>query len=185
VLAILCGIPLAVIFAFVALSRIKRSGQGGRGLAIAGLAVSAAWVLLFAALIAIGASQEAPRDSAGVVTRPASVDVDDLKKGDCIVAVPEGDGSVRDIDVTPCTSPHRAEVYATFDLPGGEYPGTTRASDLADEGCGERAPTIDSTAGGELDIFFVYPQRGSWALGDRSVTCFVATTTPVTSTIVP
>ena len=125
------------------------------------------------------------RDSTGAVREPGRVDVTDLKPGDCLVAIPEDTSDVSAVDATPCTNAHRVEVFATFDLPGGEYPGVSQARQLADDGCGRRVPTIGSTAGGKLDLYYVYPQKRSWSLGDRSVTCFVATSTPVTSKIVP
>ncbi len=136
-------------------------------------------------LVAIGIAAGPSRDTTGAVTRPTSLDVGDLETGDCLVAIPADTSSVSDVDVTPCTNAHRAEVFATFDLPSGDYPGVPRARQLADDGCSERTPTISTTAGGELDMYYVYPQKASWSLGDRSVTCFVATTTPVTSKIVP
>jgi hypothetical protein len=51
------GFPLilSAVFGIVALVQIRDRQQRGKGLAIAGLAVSAAWVLLFALLITIGA----------------------------------------------------------------------------------------------------------------------------------
>ncbi len=185
VLSIIGGVLLSVVFGFVALSRIKRSGQGGRGLAIAALVISAVWVVVLAVLVAIAVAAGPARDTGGAVTKPTSLDVGDLKTGDCLVAIPADTSDVSDVDVTPCTNAHRAEVFATFDLPSGDYPGLTQARQLADDGCSERTPTISTTAGGKLDLYYVYPQKASWSLGDRSVTCFVATSTPVTSKIVP
>ncbi|HEY0119760.1 MAG TPA: DUF4190 domain-containing protein [Cellulomonas sp.] len=37
---------LALIFGFIALSRIKKSGARGRGMAIAGLSIGAAWIVI-------------------------------------------------------------------------------------------------------------------------------------------
>jgi Domain of unknown function (DUF4190) len=44
----LCGIPaiLAICFGFAGLSQIKRTGQRGRGMAIAGIIVAVAWLAL-------------------------------------------------------------------------------------------------------------------------------------------
>jgi hypothetical protein len=41
------GIPLGLIFGIVALGKIRRTGQGGKGLAIAGLVLTGAWVALW------------------------------------------------------------------------------------------------------------------------------------------
>jgi uncharacterized protein DUF4190 len=59
----LCGLGpiLGVIFGFVALNQIKQSGQQGRGLALAGIAISIATlvigVIVFIVLMVVGANQ--------------------------------------------------------------------------------------------------------------------------------
>ena len=45
---------LGLIFGFVALSQCKRTGQQGRGMAIAGIILSSLWIALFATIIAVG-----------------------------------------------------------------------------------------------------------------------------------
>ncbi len=58
VLSVLGGLLLAVVFAFVARGRIKRSNGAltGTGLTTAALVISALWALAIAALIGLGAS---------------------------------------------------------------------------------------------------------------------------------
>jgi hypothetical protein len=46
---------LGIIFGSIALSRIRMTGQGGRGLAIAGIVLGSCWLALFVILFAIGA----------------------------------------------------------------------------------------------------------------------------------
>jgi hypothetical protein len=89
------------------------------------------------------------------------------------------------MDVTPCTNAHRAEVFATFDLKKGDYPGETLAAQQAESGCSDRVPKLKNADADDLDLFYVYPKKVSWALGDRSVTCFVASKTPLTTRLVP
>lgn len=50
----LCVLPgiVGVILGFVSLPQIKRSGQSGRGLAIAGIVAGALWIICFILLIA-------------------------------------------------------------------------------------------------------------------------------------
>jgi prolipoprotein diacylglyceryltransferase len=50
IFGIIGGVLLSVIFGFVALSQIKKRNERGRGMAIAGLSISGAWV----ALICVG-----------------------------------------------------------------------------------------------------------------------------------
>jgi hypothetical protein len=57
--ALLCGISavLGIVFGHIALSQIKRTGQGGRGLAIAGLIIGYLLLLLTIVLfIAVAAA---------------------------------------------------------------------------------------------------------------------------------
>ena len=58
VVALICCAPLGVIFGHVALSQISKTGEGGRGLAIAGLVIGyiACAVGLIAVLGASGGS---------------------------------------------------------------------------------------------------------------------------------
>jgi Domain of unknown function (DUF4190) len=46
---------LGIVFGAVALSRIRTTGQGGKGLAIAGIVLGSCWLALFVILIVIGA----------------------------------------------------------------------------------------------------------------------------------
>ncbi len=185
VLSLPAVLLLSVPFGFVALSRIKRSGQGGRGLAIAALAISAVWALLIALAVVGNLVDDPKRDTSGAVTKPATAEVNDLKVGDCLVDAPQESDNVGDMGVTPCTNAHRAEVFATFDLKKGDYPGETLAAQQAESGCSDRVPKLKNAVADDLDLFYVYPKKVSWALGDRSVTCFVASKTPLTTRLVP
>src|SRR5215469_9870554 len=46
---------LGIVFGSVALGRIRRTGQSGRGLAIAGIVLGSCWLAFFVLLIVIGA----------------------------------------------------------------------------------------------------------------------------------
>jgi hypothetical protein len=185
VLAIVGVVPVALVLGFVALARIRRSGRGGRGLAIASLVISALWVLVVGGLIAVGLVVGGKRDANGVITKPGSLQATELKKGDCLRSVPASDTSVTSVEVTPCTQAHRAEVYAAFDLPDGDYPGDAKATAVAEKGCTDRLPTLPAGAGENLDLYYLTPQQGGWKLGDRSVTCFVVSPTPATQPLLP
>ncbi len=87
------------------------------------------------------------------------------------------------VDATPCTTAHSAEVFATFDLPDGAYPGETQVTSTAEKGCTDRLPTLPA-GGDDLDLYYLTPQQAGWKLGDRSVTCFVVSATPVTKRLV-
>jgi len=54
IFGIIGGSLFAWIFGGVALSKIKQTGQSGRGMAITGIVLGIAWVVLFAIIVAVG-----------------------------------------------------------------------------------------------------------------------------------
>jgi len=65
VLGILGGAILAIIFGFVALSQIKKSGAKGRGMAIAGVVLGFVWSALFVILIIAAVIASSPSRYSG------------------------------------------------------------------------------------------------------------------------
>jgi MFS family permease len=116
VLGILGGTILSVIFAIVALVQVKGRHQRGRGLAIAALVISAAWIAAIASVIGYGISAQ------GTSVRAA-----DLRTGDCIK-----DAYERQLPTwvkrVSCDRPHHGEVFAVLTPPGDCGP---RLSDYA------------------------------------------------------
>lgn len=84
VLSVLGGILLSVIFALVALGRIRKGRrQRGRGMAIAALWISGAWALLIAAVIVLGvtgALDDPNADHYQGVKREVAVVIDDFEQ---------------------------------------------------------------------------------------------------------
>ncbi len=105
------------------------------------------------------------------------VDITSLAVGDCVRDMAFSDGFAPDfVDVVDCTRLHTDEVYATFTLRDGTYPGDQRVEALADRGCVKRfaAYVGSSTARTTLDIYFVTPSKESWSLDhDQGVLCTV------------
>lgn len=94
-----------------------------------------------------------------------------LQAGNCFNSGPND----QTISVQPCTSPHDAEVFATFPLTGQAYPGTTVAQAEAQAGCVARIgtymdPVLAQTA---MDQEYIYPDPVAWQAGDRTVVCDV------------
>jgi len=83
VLAVFGGIVLSVVFALIALSRIRKGRrQQGRGLAIAALWVSGAWALLIAGIVVLavtGALDDDNADKYHGVKREVAVVIDDFE----------------------------------------------------------------------------------------------------------
>jgi hypothetical protein len=119
-------------------------------------------------------------DSSAIVT-PGSVDVFEVRVGDCFEeefasANASESAEVFDVDAVPCDQEHQSEVYATFDLPDGDYPGEKEVVQLASEGCVERFADFVGTSYGStrLDVNYLFPTRRSWEdTGDREVACAV------------
>jgi hypothetical protein len=107
----------------------------------------------------------------------------ELKTGDCLTTAPVAE-RLGSIHVTPCTKPHRAEVYAVFNLPTGDYPGEQAMTKRVENGCTTRLPRINGKQRG-LGVGYIRPQRLYWQLGHRSVICLVESSRPVTTRLVP
>jgi hypothetical protein len=170
------SIPLSVIFGIVALRRIRRLGQTGRGLAIAGIVLSGVWLLLAVAVIAIGATTQATRSSStGRIAHKGQLSVFSLAVGDCFNN-PTTSTGVRSVAAIPCTQPHNAQVYSKFQLSGSNfsYPGSSKTVRLAENGCNGRLSVIDkSKTTNDMTVRFLYPEEGAWIDGQRTVSCLV------------
>ncbi|MEU3253597.1 DUF4190 domain-containing protein [Streptomyces sp. NPDC006997] len=185
VTSLACLAPLGLVFGVVALRQIARRGERGKGLAIAGLSVSGA-VLLLAAVIfpTVDFRVWTPpaRDDGGQVTEAGWTTLDRLEPGDCFTprdALPEeGTPSLDDtsVRVVPCDRPHRAEAYASFALDDeGTFPGRERLTEAARPRCGELylEYSLDPLAFGPLQTYFFHPDPSGWRDGWRTVLCWV------------
>lgn len=76
----------------------------------------------------------------------------------------------------PCEEPHVNEVYATFDLPDGDFPGRQELEELSEDGCMERFAEYTGVGYYEtsLEVSYLFPTRESWSMGDRAVICAVS-----------
>ena len=187
VLGLVGGFVFSPIFGVVALRRIKRFGQRGRGLAIAGLILSGAWVVLIVIVAVISNLGNATRSPAtGKITNSGSLSVFSLAVGDCFNN-PPGATSLTSVTAIPCSQAHNAQIYARFSLSGSilSYPGNTALTRTATNGCNARAGIIDkSKITNSMTIRFLFPLADSWLDGQRIVTCMIANPTEnVTSSL--
>jgi hypothetical protein len=95
------------------------------------------------------------RDGRGRVIEPTTVDVRELRVGDCLSGV-EGGESVA-VQAVPCRAPHRGQVHSQVQLPDGAWPGRKRVLSAAERRCAAS--------------FFFVPSQSSWHQDDRVVTC--------------
>ena len=94
-----------------------------------------------------------------------------VRAGDCI-DVPAS-GTV--VHVVACANPHDAEIFGTFQLAGGSWPGDSTARQQAAAGCESRLgsylnPQLDTS---NLTQSYVYPGQQAWTSGQRTVVCEV------------
>ncbi|MFF4148242.1 DUF4190 domain-containing protein [Streptomyces sp. NPDC001698] len=187
VTSLLCLAPLGLTLGVVALVQISKKGQQGKGLAIAGISVSGAVLLLAAAVVAgvlnfrvwtISAS-----DSGEVPGRGWST-VHLLKVGDCFFTPgaelpkrdrpPLGNAIVKRV---PCDESHRGEAYATFALSEQrDFPGHDAIGAIAGPQCKKLLfdYSVDPVAFGYLQTYYYYPDEHGWASGKRTVQCWAA-----------
>lgn len=179
VFGVLCCVPgVGLVLGPLALRRIRRRGERGTGLAVGGTVLSAIGLVLWGLMLATGGApafwqgvKEVARGGAGVT----------LEKGDCFDA-PGGRlaGETRDVDVVPCSGGHDGEVFASFRLRGGDYPGDERVGDTAGARCyGLRdGYAMDGWAlPDDVDVYYLTPTEESWSAGDREVTCLFGSVT--------
>ncbi|MEV5435559.1 septum formation family protein [Streptomyces sp. NPDC052682] len=179
VLGILCFLPaVGLVLGLVALRQIRRRGERGKGMAVAGAVLSCVGLALWGVTLSTGILGEAwqgIKDSAnGEGTAYA------LAKGDCF-DTPTGslEGDAYDVDEVPCSRRHDGEVFAVIDLPRGAYPGDDKVTGIADDRCStlQDRYAMDSWAVPEnVDVYYLVPSRSSWTLGDREITCLFGST---------
>ncbi|EWM14427.1 DUF4190 domain-containing protein [Kutzneria sp. 744] len=160
------GLVLGLVFGIIALVDIRRTGQRGKGLAIAGISVSGVWILLVGAFLVVGLFAAA--------TDPdrASSSSYDIKPGQCFDRPTTSKGAT--VTVRDCATPHDAEAFAVEPVPGSAYPGLTVVESLGSRKCPDDSDRFLTPGLNYPDfaVHYLYPQESSWSRGDRSVICF-------------
>jgi Septum formation len=160
-------VPISVASGVASLIGIRRTGRGGHGMAMAGLFLSAAWVIIAAAVGTVGLLTHGFHKPVVIKYREAAVFA--LHEGDCVNS-PNG----QFVSILPCSAPHEAEVFATFALPQARWPGTAAISSEASSGCGSRLDGyLNPQLAVSLSQSFVYPNQVAWTAGTRTVICEV------------
>ncbi len=161
---------LGLPFGLIALRRISRRGTGGRGLAIAGIVLGSSWIVLIGLGVAVAILGSAERSPTGDVVGAGRVTFEDLRVGDCVSELPEGNSIT--VAVEPCSDPHAGEVYEVTTLPAGPWPGEDEVFRLSEGACAEALPAYVSADAGSIgyEIFYFHPLEESWS-ADRNVIC--------------
>ncbi|GEB47361.1 DUF4190 domain-containing protein [Microbacterium testaceum] len=197
ILAIILGFvfPIGGIIAgAVALAQIKRTGEKGRGLAITGIVAGAVisvltilaviGLLIFSFTVGSKASSADPFDvptfpqDGGVTVGPSEAapgdeDTFTLPVGVCLDDVPSG--FISSSNIVECGTAHTYEVFSSFLLTEGSFPGDDAIASAAETGCESAFPSFvgipyDQSA---LNYQYVAPTEGTWADGDREISCLL------------
>jgi hypothetical protein len=199
------GAILGIIFGIVALRRVRRTGQPGRGLAIAGLIFSTIWLLIVAFFVlgagkgpsqpsASGGPSGGPSSSGGDSSSPTakpsssaspgslSANVFALRPGQCFQNPPTSQTELgfTHVTVVSCTKPHNAQAFAQVTVKGTSWPGTDAVKRQADTGCHAQIKenVQASKIKSSMSLRYLYPLKSSWASGHRTITCLIVNSTP-------
>jgi hypothetical protein len=94
-----------------------------------------------------------------------------LQTGECFD--PQG----QSYSLISCDSPHVAEVFATFQLPGSKWPGNAAIQTAASGGCSSRLTGyVNPQLAISLASTYVFPDSVAWQAGTRTVICEVRAT---------
>ncbi|MEU1148725.1 DUF4190 domain-containing protein [Streptomyces sp. NPDC005863] len=179
VLGLLCFLPgVGLVLGLIALAQIKRKGERGKGMAVAGSILSVLAVVAGGARDFMDGFREAARASR---QDTGAFPVDE---GGCLNA-PEGRlDSMKfgyQVDEVPCAGPHDAEVFASYRVHHATYPGDGVLTGVAETKCADLqfAYVMDRWQDfGDADLYYFVPDRTTWRRGDRHVTCLFGAPDP-------
>jgi hypothetical protein len=182
VLGLIGGTILSIIFGIIGLVQIRRTGQRGRGLAIAGITLACVWLVIFIGIFASGGLSVKPSSggsatsATGPIHSTQRINIFSLKPGDCFQNPPASQTilGVTDVTAVPCTVAHNAQAFAQFDATNPSYPGSSALIRQAQSGCQSRESVLNGSAlTSTMRLHFLYPLQTSWAAGKRTITCLV------------
>lgn len=146
----------------------KIYGRAGAGQ----VAMAALAALVIAGCSSFGGPE---RDAdTGELTEAGTIGVFELRVGDCLAELPDGNG-IATINAVPCSQPHTDEIFASVPMPAAEFPGRAEVETFAGEACErEFAGFVGlGSQASTLEYGFLSPTESSWADGDREVLCVV------------
>ena len=191
------GAVAGIVLGILALGQIRRTGQRGRGLAIAGLAFSVLWLVLIGAYFVLHGGSKSPAPpppassghSSSPTARPTtsarpgslSTNVFALRPGQCFQNPPASQTvlGVTYVTVVPCSKPHNAQVFVQFAATGTSYPGVDSLKRQADKGCHARVTknVQPSKIKNSMTLHYLYPLQSSWS-GHKTITCLIVAPKP-------
>ncbi|WP_210728539.1 DUF4190 domain-containing protein, partial [Cellulomonas septica] len=201
--------PVGLGLGIASLRRIRRTGQDGRGLAIAGIVVGAIGTaaivvsivvgLIFFARVATDDSVQAALDDLGETVDEGQTGPDasgdlgywdlrtDLPVGTCLAEYPN-QYDMSDAQVVPCAEPHSTEIVALVQLDGPivddvDDPAYDAAVDVCFTAIDSRAPGLFDV-GGFADVYYPHPDDFEQAGGSTALCTYTADDPNLTGSIV-
>lgn len=167
-------IPIGLGLGIIGLVTTRRGRRRGRNLAVTGLLATIVWVAIGGTLGTVAALTHGFHRPVKVKYTYVQATVFSLRQGECLNNIPSAESP----SLTSCASPHDAEVFATFTLPGASWPGAAAAQQEAQAGCSSRlASYLNPQLAISLTQDYVYPGQVAWQAGTRTVVCEVRATT--------
>jgi Septum formation len=105
-----------------------------------------------------------------------------LRAGDCFNSGQNG----INLTLRSCSTPHDAEVFATFPVIASSWPGDTALRTEAQSGCAARVAGYmnPALAANSFDQEYLYPDKVAWQAGVRTVICDVRSSAgPITGSV--
>ena len=133
-----------------------------------------AWIPIVAIVVLVGILSTARRDEGGAITDAGTVDINDVRVGDCFDLAAEAEQEITQVDGKPCTEPHEYEMFHIATWTGSdEYPSDSDQEQLIIAEC---FPAFESYVGRSYEesvyyIFWTAPTQGAWDDGDRIFQC--------------
>ncbi|MEU3604384.1 DUF4190 domain-containing protein [Streptomyces sp. NPDC035033] len=171
-----CLPPLGLVLGVFALRQIKKRGQNGKGLAIAGTALSTISTLLVVLGLITGQIQEGVRAFRDGMREAAAVRMPtELRTGECFLDDSEQGEYTLGVRVVDCAEPHNGEITGRFEVTGFDaWPGEKKLQQLGEERCETMAGTyaLDTwSLGPDAWTLHYFPDRRAWREGEHRIAC--------------
>jgi hypothetical protein len=134
------------------------------------------WFIGLIVIVAgVGWYLSAKRDDSGQISNSGSLQVADLRAGDCFSLKEEDAQEVGEVDAKRCDETHKYEMFHVADMPDGEYPSDSHMEGFAGQECFPAFAAYVGLAYEDSVLAFIYftPTGDAWDDGDHSVQCAV------------
>ncbi|MFI8322215.1 DUF4190 domain-containing protein [Streptomyces sp. NPDC085529] len=170
-----CLPPLGLVLGVFSLRQIKKRGQGGKGLAIAGIVLSSISTALVLVGLITGQLQTAVREFAEGMREAASARSPiELRTGECFVD-DSRDRYTRGVRVVDCAESHDGEITGRFEVTAFDrWPGEKELERVGEQRCDAMAAeyALDTWAlDADTMSLYYFPDRASWRAGEHRIAC--------------